>query len=152
MKKTHLLTLCGVALLAACEPTIANRGNILDPDSLAQIVPGTTTREEVAAKLGTPTEISTFDEKVWYYIGRKTEQYSFFRPDVLKQQAIEVDFDEQGIVAAVKNLDLKEAGDITPVERETPTYGHDDTLMKQLLGELSHPMPGFKDPHAGSGN
>jgi len=65
MKKTHLLLLLVLGALAACQPTIANRGNILDPDSLAQIKAGETTREEVATKLGTPTAISTFDDKIW---------------------------------------------------------------------------------------
>jgi outer membrane protein assembly factor BamE (lipoprotein component of BamABCDE complex) len=151
MKKTHLLVVCALSLLAACEPTVANRGNVLDPDNLAQVKPGLTTREEVATRLGTPTEVSTFDEKVWYYIGRKTEQYSFLRPDVVQQQAVEVDFNEGGTVTAVKNLDLSQAADISPVERTTPTYGHDNTFLRQLLGDLSHPMPGIKDDHAGSG-
>jgi outer membrane protein assembly factor BamE (lipoprotein component of BamABCDE complex) len=152
MKKTRQSLLCCLLLLTACQPMVANRGNILDPDALTQVVPGKTTREEVAAALGSPTEVGTFDEKVWYYVGRQTEQYSFFRPDVIKQHAIEVDFDEEGIVASVKNLDLKEAGDVDPVARQTPTYGRDDTFIRQLLGDLSHPMPGLKDNHAGSGN
>jgi outer membrane protein assembly factor BamE (lipoprotein component of BamABCDE complex) len=140
MKKASLVLVC-VAGLAACEPTMANRGNILDPDSLAQIVPGTSTREDVATKLGTPTEVSTFDEKIWYYIGRQTEQYSFFAPEVLKQQAVEVDFDDKGIVQQVRKLDLSQAGDIDPVDRVTPSYGRSDTFIKELLGDISHPVP-----------
>jgi outer membrane protein assembly factor BamE (lipoprotein component of BamABCDE complex) len=152
MKKTHILILCALSLFAVsaltgCAPKIANRGNILEPETIAQIVPGQTTREQVATALGSPTEISTFDEKIWYYIGRQTEQYSFFRPDVIKQQAIEVDFDDQGTVATIKNLDLKEAADVQPVDRETPTFGHDNTILRQLLGDLSHPMPSIKNPH-----
>lgn len=153
MKKTYLFLL-GVSIgLTACQPTIANRGNILDPDSLAQIQPGVSTREQVAAKLGTPTEVSTFDEKIWYYVGRRTEQYAFLDPEVTKQQAVEVDFNDEGIVSQVSNLDLSKAADIDPIDRATPTYGRDDTFMRQLLGDLSHPMPNIKDPHAGgSGN
>jgi outer membrane protein assembly factor BamE (lipoprotein component of BamABCDE complex) len=154
MKKMHRLILCAfplivVAVLSGCAPTVANRGNILDPDNLTQITPGKTTREQVATALGSPTEVSTFDEKVWYYIGRQTEQYSFFRPDVIKQQAVEVDFDDQGVVVAVKNLDLKEAADVAPIDRETPTFGHDNTILRQLLGDLSHPMPNIKNSHEG---
>ena len=44
---------------------MVNRGNMLDADKLAEIKPGTTTREEVATRLGTPTQICTFDENVW---------------------------------------------------------------------------------------
>ena len=151
MKKTHLLLLLALGSLAACQPTIANRGNILDPDSLAQVKPGETTREEVATKLGTPTTISTFDDKIWYYIGRQTEQYSFFDPKVIKQQAIEVDFNDQGVVAGIKNLDLSHTVDVTPVGKETPTFGQEQTLIRELLGDLSHPRPDLSGVNRGSG-
>lgn len=130
-----------VLALAACEPTVANRGNILDSDKVAEVKPGSSTREDVATRLGTPTQVSTFDDKIWYYIGRQTEQYSFFDPEVVKQKAIEIRFDDQGVVTSVTDLDLAEAQDITPVDRTTPTYGRDNTLIQQLLGNLSHPTP-----------
>jgi outer membrane protein assembly factor BamE (lipoprotein component of BamABCDE complex) len=136
--KTLLLTLLALTL-AACEPTIANRGNILDADKLVDIKVGSSTREDVATKLGTPTQISTFDDKVWYYVGRQTEQYSFFDPEVIKQKAVEIRFDDKGTVVAVNDLDLGNATDVEPVDRVTPTYGRDDTFIKQLIGNLSHP-------------
>jgi len=134
----------GLLLLAACEPTIANRGNILDADKLAEIKPGETTREEVATKLGTPTRVSTFDDKTWYYLGRQTQQYSFLDPEVLKQKAVEIKFDDTGTVMAVNDLDLSGAKDISPVARSTPTYGNDNTLIQQLIGNLGHPVPDIK--------
>lgn len=143
MKKTHLTALAVLALLAACEPRIANRGNILDLETLAQIKPGVTTREEVATKLGTPTEVSTFDDKTWYYVGRETEQYSFLDPEIIKQQAVEVDFDDKGIVTEAKKLDVSQASTVASVDRTTPTYGQENTLIRELLGDLSHPMPGM---------
>jgi outer membrane protein assembly factor BamE (lipoprotein component of BamABCDE complex) len=149
MNKTRLSILCGSLLLAACQPTIASRGNIIDADALAEIKPGTTTREEVATRLGTPTSISTFDDKVWYYVGRETEQYSFLDPEVMKQQAVEIDFDDKGIVTAKNNLDLSKAADVDAEARSTPTYGQQYTIWRELLGDLSHPMPdlsGAKHP------
>lgn len=128
-------------LLAACEPTIANRGNILETEKLADIKVGSSTREDVASKLGTPTETSTFDDKTWYYVGRQTQQYSFLDPEVTKQQAIEINFDDKGVVTQVATLDLSKAQDINPVARSTPTYGNDNTFIEQLLGNLGHPVP-----------
>lgn len=61
--KKHLFLLSFLVATTACAPTVANRGNILDLDVLAEIKPGTTTRE-VASKLGSPTVMSTFDDKV----------------------------------------------------------------------------------------
>jgi outer membrane protein assembly factor BamE (lipoprotein component of BamABCDE complex) len=150
MKKSLSPLFLLFSTLVACEPTIANRGNILDPDVFAQIKPGETTREDVATKLGTPTTISTVDENTWYYIGRQTEQYSFLSPDVLKQQAIEVDFDDKGVVKAFTNLDLSQAADATPVDRATPTFGQKNTILRELLGDFSHPLPDLKNQR-GSG-
>ena len=116
---------------------MVNRGNMLDADKLAEIKPGTTTLEEVATRLGTPTQIGTFDENVWYYVGRRTEQYSFFDPEVIEQKAVAVRFNDQGVVTVVKKLDAAESQDIDPVTRRTPTYGHETTVLEQLLGNLS---------------
>ena len=138
--KAHSFLILGIAiLLAACEPTMANRGNILDPDKLAEIKVGASTREDVATKLGTPTEVGTFDDKTWYYVGRQTKQYSFLDPEVVKQQAVEVHFDDKGIVTALNNLDLSQAQNIELAPGATPTYGRTETLMKQLLGDVAHP-------------
>lgn len=127
--------------LSACAPNIASRGNIMDPDKLAEIKVGTSTREQVATTLGTPTVISTFDDKVWYYVGRQTKQYSFLDPETTKQDAYEICFDEQGVVIKLTKLDLASAHDIEPVDRATPARGNDNTFIRQLLGNLSHPVP-----------
>ena len=139
----HLLNiiLCGtvMGLLAACTPNVATRGMMVDPDKLAEIKVSTTTREQVATTLGSPTQLSTFDDKTWYYIGRQTKQYSFLDPQVTQQKAVAVHFDDQGIVTSINDLDLAGATDISPVDRQTPTYGNDNTLVQQLLGSLAHP-------------
>jgi outer membrane protein assembly factor BamE (lipoprotein component of BamABCDE complex) len=145
------LTILTMLMLTACEPTIANRGATLEPEQLAQIKPGVSTREEVATKLGTPTQISTFDDKIWYYIGRQTSQESFFMPTVVKQQAVQVTFNDNGIVTSVGPLDLGKARDVDTVARSTPTYGNDNTFMQQLLGNLGHAAPkvGNEPGHTG---
>ena len=147
MRLNPLISIALLALLTACEPTIANRGNILDADKLAEIKVGTSTREDVANQLGTPTQIGTFNDKNWYYIGRQTQQYSFLDPKIVKQKAVKIAFDDQGVVTAVTDLDLSAAADANPVDRTTPTYGNDNTLIQQLLGNLAHPTPNMGKGH-----
>ncbi len=125
--------------LAACAPTVANRGYLLDPDKMAEVKVGTSTREEVVSKLGSPTQIGTFDENVWYYYGRSTEQYSFFDPEVVKQQAVELRFNDEGVLTALNKLDPAASLEINPVDRRTPTYGHETTFVEQLFGNLGRP-------------
>ena len=125
--------------LVGCAPTVSNRGNIIDPDKLAEVKTGESTREDVAKILGSPTQVGTFDENVWYYFGRNTVQYAFLNPEIVAQQAVEVHFNDEGIVTALNKLDPGEAQDISPVDRRTPTYGHETTILEQLVGNLGHP-------------
>lgn len=138
---TRLLLCCTLPflLLAGCAPTIANRGNIVDADKLAEIKPGSSTREEVATKLGTPTQVSTFDEKIWYYFGQQTEQYSFLAPEVTERQTIAIAFNDEGVVTAINKLNPNDVATIDPVSRRTPTYGHETTVLEQLVGNLGRP-------------
>jgi len=138
MQQTHarLLTLGFIVALAACAPKIENRGNLIDHEKLAQIKPGESTREDVVNKIGSPTQIATFDENTWYYFGRSTKQYSFLDPEVIEQNALEIKFNDQGIVTAMATLNPDEAQDIDPVGRSTPTYGHDMTFIEQLVGNM----------------
>ena len=120
---------------------MANRGTMVDADKLAEIKEGESTREDVAVKLGTPTQVSTFDENKWYYIGRRTKQYSFLDPEVIEQKGVEISFDEEGKVKTVSKINLADAKDIDPVSRKTPTYGIDNTFLEQLVGNLRRPIP-----------
>ena len=49
----------GTAALSACAPTVDIRGNVPNPDKLAQIKPGVQTREQVAGLLDTPVARTT---------------------------------------------------------------------------------------------
>ncbi len=145
MKKRLCLFFPVLLALGACEPTVANRGMLLEPEQLAQIRPGVTTREDVAVKLGSPTAVSTVDENTWYYVGRQTKQVSFFMPKVLKQQAVEVQFDDKGVVKEIAKLDLPEASDTEPVDRETPSYGHENSVLQEVLGSFKRARPTLGD-------
>jgi outer membrane protein assembly factor BamE (lipoprotein component of BamABCDE complex) len=149
MKSLQTFSLLCVCALAACEPLSATRGNLLESEKVAEIKVGESTREDVAAKLGTPTQTGTFNDKDWYYIGRQTEQESFLDPKVINQKAIRVAFDDEGKVTAVEDMDLSEAHDVPPVARSTPTYGSQYTIIQQLIGNLGHPVPSIKKRQEG---
>jgi outer membrane protein assembly factor BamE (lipoprotein component of BamABCDE complex) len=122
--------------LAGCSEELIVRGNLPDPEVAATIQPGATTREEVAALLGSPSTISSFEDDVWYYIGQKQEQIAFFEPEVLERSILVVNFDEAGTVQETKTYTLEDGRIIDPVSRETPTEGRELTLLQQLFGNL----------------
>jgi outer membrane protein assembly factor BamE (lipoprotein component of BamABCDE complex) len=132
-------------LTAACTPVVANRGNMPDPEQVLKVQPGVSSREDVAAVLGSPTTISPFDENRWYYLGQKTEQTAFLDPDTVDDQILKVTFNDRGIVDDIKLVDTSTKEDVTPVDRRTPTAGKEITVLEQLLGNLRHPTVSGKD-------
>ena len=136
MARYHLI-LAGALALAACQSSVQVRGNLPDPEVLAEVRSGVHGRDDVAGLLGSPSAASTFKDNTWYYIGQRVEQgVSFLRPDVVEQKIVEVTFDDTGIVESMKTYDLADARDVDPVGRETPTEGRDLTLLQQLFGNI----------------
>lgn len=123
--------------LANCSPTVEQRGNLPKPEKISEIHPGSTTKDEVAKLLGTPSSASVFNnDKSWYYISRQTSQIAFFQPNVLDQQVYIVRFDDQGVVTGVDHKELQDGKEITPVARATPAPGRELSFLEQLIGNL----------------
>src|SRR5437867_1897576 len=131
-----LAVACAVLGLAACVPTVDQRGNLPEPERWAQIRPGATTRDEVAKILGTPSSTGVFDDKNWYYISRRTKQVAFFEPDVLDQQVYVVNFDDRGVVRGVDHKELKDGREIAMAPGATPAPGRELTFLEQVLGNI----------------
>jgi outer membrane protein assembly factor BamE (lipoprotein component of BamABCDE complex) len=130
-------TAFGAAALVSCAPAVDQRGNLPNPDKLAEIHAGSTTKDEVAKILGTPSSVSVFNnDKSWYYISRRTSQTAFLDPDVLDQQVYIVNFDDQGVVKAVDHKVLEDGKEVTPVARATPAPGRELSFLEQLIGNL----------------
>jgi outer membrane protein assembly factor BamE (lipoprotein component of BamABCDE complex) len=123
-------------MLAGCTVSEDQRGNLPDPDKLAGIQPGTTTKSQVVKILGSPSSASTFDDDVWYYISRKTKQVAFFSPTVLDQQVYIVDFDDKGVVRDLGHKTLADGANISPAPGATPSPGRELSFMEQLIGNI----------------
>jgi outer membrane protein assembly factor BamE (lipoprotein component of BamABCDE complex) len=137
-RRFRLLASCSFGLLAlvGCAPTVDQRGNLPEPAKLAEIKPGVTTKDAVSQLLGTPSTVSTFNDKTWYYISRRTEQVSFFDPDVLDQQVVAVAFDDGGVVREVEHLGLADSRTVDPSTRVTPSAGRELGIIEQLVGNI----------------
>jgi outer membrane protein assembly factor BamE (lipoprotein component of BamABCDE complex) len=132
-----LATVSGAVAFVGCAPSVDQRGNLPNPDKLTEIHAGSTTKDEVAKILGTPSSVSVFNnDKSWYYISRRTSQTAFFDPNVLDQQVYIVNFDDQGVVKAVDHKVLEDGKEITPVARATPAPGRELSFLEQLIGNL----------------
>src|SRR4029450_2548633 len=84
--------------LAGCTPRIDQRGNKPDEDQVVQTNPGVDDKNRVSELIGTPSTISTFNDRTWYYISKRTETTAFFDPEVMEQEILAIHFDENGVV------------------------------------------------------
>ena len=140
------LALAGVGLvaalaMAACTPRIDQRGNKPDEEQVVQINPGVDDKNRVAELIGTPSTISTFNDKTWYYISKRTETTAFLDPDVVDQEVLAIRFDDNGIVESMKVYGPEDGRQIAYVDRTTPTEGNELTVIQQLLGNLGRFNP-----------
>jgi outer membrane protein assembly factor BamE (lipoprotein component of BamABCDE complex) len=133
----RLVAAAAALMLSGCFGyTLDQRGNLPEPEKVAAIQPGTTTKDQVVKILGSPSSASTFDDKTWYYISRKTEQVAFLQPKVLDQQVFIVAFDDNNVVRGVGHKTLADGENITPASGATPSPGRELSFLEQLIGNV----------------
>jgi len=125
-----------VALAAGCSPTVDIRGNLPDKEVVDTIRVGQSNKQIVQELLGTPSTTALFDQEIWLYIGEKTETTAFFSPTVVERRVLAVRFDSSSKVASISHYGLKDAKDVDPVSRETPTKGKELTFVEQIIGNI----------------
>lgn len=138
MPRTALL-LCAALTLVACsvvESPRQLRGNRVDPEQLKELVPGTSTRADVQALLGSPSGKATFDDNTWMYIGEVTQTRVGRSPGVRQQDVVVIAFDQSGVLRDVKQLDMSDSKPVQVVDRATPSPGSEASFMQQLLGNV----------------
>ena len=128
------------------------RGNRVATDQLKDLVPGTSTRADVISVLGSPTAKATFDDNTWMYISEVTQPRVGRVQGVKAQDVVELSFDGNGVLQAVKTLAQKDGQPVTMVARATPSPGSDATFMQQLLGNVGRFSAGPNTALGGGGS
>lgn len=119
--------------LAACSPRVDVRGNVAEKEDMIRIRQGITTKQEVQRVLGSPSTVSAFDNKTWYYISRREESIAFFKPTVKNQKVIELRFDDEDVVRGIREYSLADARNVSRVSRVTKADGSEPGVFKSLL-------------------
>jgi outer membrane protein assembly factor BamE (lipoprotein component of BamABCDE complex) len=123
-RRLRWLLLASVVALAACAPRIDQRGNLLDPDAVLAVKPGEQTKEQVAQLLGTPSTVATFNDKIWYYVSKRTSTTAFFEPSITDQQVVVIKFNDSNVVENVQLLGMDDAydhADLRPAAHDPAT-------------------------------
>ncbi len=117
------------------------RGSQVDPDELVQLVPGTSTRQDVTALIGSPTVKAPFDDSTWIYVSQVTRPKIGGTQYVRSQNVFELTFDPAGVLRTIVHKDKADALPVQVVARTTPSPGSEATLMQQLLGNIGRFNP-----------
>ncbi len=152
MRRYAPLLLLLAGLLGACsrlEYPPQTRGNRVTADQLKELVPGTSTRADVASLLGTPTAKATFDDNTWIYISEVTQPRVGRVQGINAQDVVIASFDDRGVLRAFKQLDKDDAKSVSVVSRATPSPGSESSFLQQLLGNVGKFSAG---PQAGAGD
>jgi outer membrane protein assembly factor BamE (lipoprotein component of BamABCDE complex) len=121
--------------LGACALPVEIDGNLPDPDAVAQVQPGKSTKADITRLMGSPSNISTFDSKTWYYASRRVERDTLGDVTLLEQRVYVVNFDDKGVVQDLQTH-LNDPHDVQMIARTTPAPGKELSFIEQLLGNF----------------
>lgn len=116
------------------EPQV--RGNRVDADQLKELVPGTSTRADVTALIGSPTARATFDDNTWLYVSEVTQPQIARTQGVLSQNVVVLSFNDQGVLQDVKKLNQDDSIPVSIASRTTPSPGTEASFLQQLFGNI----------------
>lgn len=124
-------------VITGCAETVNTRGQVILPSRLAQIQPGTTTRQDVLQLLGSPSTQGTLNDNRWYYVTATVGTTSFDPYDLKSRQVVIIDFDPKtNVVASLTQKSAQDGKEVPPSEDKTPTHGQSLGIVDQLLGNL----------------
>jgi outer membrane protein assembly factor BamE (lipoprotein component of BamABCDE complex) len=140
----------GTLALAACSVPVDQRGNLPEKQALEQIKPGVTDKATVTRLLGSPSSVATFEPNTWYYVSQKTKEVAFFKPQLLDQEVLAIDFDKDGVVHDVRHRGFEDRQQVTPNPNATPAPGREFSFLEQLIGNFGK-FSGGTPGNAGGG-
>ncbi len=136
-----LALLLGLGACSFFEARSQVRGNLVDQDVLKELVPGTSTRADATALLGSPTSKAAFDDNTWIYIGEVTQKQIARTQEVLNQQVIVLTFNDGGVLQKVRRLNQDDSLPVDVASGATPSPGSEASVLQQLFGSIGRYNP-----------
>lgn len=134
MRTVVVLTAIGFAI--ACTPIIRNHGFMPAEDDLAVITVGVDTRESVRTLVGPPTAGGVLDGSGYYYVASTFRHFGAFAPQETSRQVLAIRFDDAGTVRNIERFGLEDGNVVVLSRRVTDSNVSDNTLIRQVLGNL----------------
>jgi len=125
-----------ISTFSGCKKVVHTHGQILSEKQLGTLQVGKDDRRQVMRTLGSPSTVSTFSDKSWYYLTEITFDDPL-KPNQLKtRRVVVVRFDESGKLASVETKDKTNARDIKINARTTKTHGQSLGVVDQVIENI----------------
>ena len=135
------LQLGGCGVLHIFDPTLKQRGSLVDSDSLRELIPGTSSRADAVALIGSPTARATFDDNTWIYISQVTSTRIGRTPGVTQQRVTILTFDQGGTLRGIAQRSRDDAKSVDMAAGATPSPGSEASFLQQLFGNVGKFTP-----------
>ena len=136
-----LLPLSGCGLIHVFDPTLRQRGSLVEPDALRELIPGTSSRADVVALIGSPTARASFDDNTWIYISQVTSTRIARTPGVRQQKVVILNFDQAGTLRGIAQRNRDDSKPIDMAAGATPSPGSEASFLQQLFGNVGKFTP-----------
>src|SRR4051812_40342154 len=97
---------CAVGL-SACTPVTSYNGFQAREEKPAELKIGEDTKSTVLTKLGSPSQVATFEPNIWFYISQVTDKYAYYNPRMKSRDVVAVTFGPDEKVKDIKALTMK---------------------------------------------
>ncbi len=109
---------------------------ITDDEIIERVKPSKTGEIDVLKLLGSPTTLSDYGDRTFFYIWSDEVVWGPSKPRVVNQKILAVSFNENHIVRAVKFYDIRDAKNIECVSDRTKIKGKKIGIIEQFIQNI----------------
>ena len=134
------LSLLLISVIAGCSHEPKRHGKYIPPYLIQQIKSQPYHKSDIQEILGTPNVIGGENNHIWYYISQVSRKRIMLTPAIEENFVFALYFNQQDYIEKTQIYTNKDAHAITPHADETPTKGHDMSLIDSLLQYTKRPV------------
>ena len=124
-----------ISFLISCAPHTNFHGTPISKFDIENIKIGQTHIDEIIKLYGEPSFSGAFNT-TQYYQYEKNEISPAGKKQIIFREILALKMNDEGIITEVKQINLDESENITPVSGKTKTAGSDFTMLQQIFSNL----------------
>ncbi len=136
MQIRNIILVTVTFLLSSCAKHEHFNGYSFDQKEIEAIEIGKTSEEDLRNLLGSPTTISNFGDKTYYYISMQQQSEAFLLPHTVAQDVLEITFNQDNRIKDVHSYSLNEARNVNYATGTTELKGNKMTPLEQIFNNI----------------